>query len=266
MERKGHRLASAVLAGVLLGEIILHLVQSPGADFWQHYIAGQALLAGVPVNQALAPTFGRLGYPYPMFTAVLLLPLSLLPTVRLHGVGRSPVLSGWRQCLSVCDTNSGASAEGSQHTHHALPCLARNLLHRFHGSNHPIGTCVYANGVPPREKTTPVSRWGAVVLGADQATRGSSCCRRTAFEEAVALARDFRAGSAGPGRCLSLPGTRDLSRCVERLCPRMVPQRSVCHDARPTSTPFCTLATAPSCVWLLWPFDLVVQEGDRAAG
>lgn len=79
MVSKGHRLASAVLAGVLLGEIIFFLVQSPVEDFWQHYIAGQALLAGIPVNQALAPIFGRLGYPYPMFTALLLLPLSLLP-------------------------------------------------------------------------------------------------------------------------------------------------------------------------------------------
>lgn len=76
---KGHRLAFPILAGVLLGEIIFLLLQSPGEDFWQHYIAGQALLAGVPVNEALAPMFGTLGYPYPMFTAVLLLPLSLLP-------------------------------------------------------------------------------------------------------------------------------------------------------------------------------------------
>ncbi|NIN99265.1 MAG: DUF2029 domain-containing protein [Anaerolineae bacterium] len=77
--RKEHELASAVLAGVLLGQIVFLLVQSPGEDFWQHYVAGRALLTGVSVNEALAPTFGRLGYPYPMFTVVLFLPLSLLP-------------------------------------------------------------------------------------------------------------------------------------------------------------------------------------------
>ena len=69
-----------VLLGVLLGEFVFIALFSPGEDFWQHYYAGHAIRSGVTVEEAMADRAppGWL-YPYPMFTAVLLLPLSFLP-------------------------------------------------------------------------------------------------------------------------------------------------------------------------------------------
>jgi hypothetical protein len=72
---------TSVLLGVLLGEFVFIALFSPGEDFWQHYYAGHAIRSGVTVEEAMpdgAPP-GWL-YPYPMFTAVLLLPLSFLPS------------------------------------------------------------------------------------------------------------------------------------------------------------------------------------------
>jgi hypothetical protein len=74
------RIVTPVLVGVLLGEFVFIALFSPGEDFWQHYYAGHTIRGGVAVEEAMA---GRVPpgwhYPYPMFTAVLLLPLSFLP-------------------------------------------------------------------------------------------------------------------------------------------------------------------------------------------
>lgn len=74
------RLVSVVLLGVLLGQFVFIVSLSPGEDFWQHYYAGHALRAGVTVEEVMS---GRVSadwrYPYPMFVAPLLLPISFLP-------------------------------------------------------------------------------------------------------------------------------------------------------------------------------------------
>lgn len=72
------RLTLAILLGVFLGEIIFLLVLSPGEDFWQHYSAAQAIRSGIAIHETPRSTFGGWIYPYPMFTAVLVLPLSFL--------------------------------------------------------------------------------------------------------------------------------------------------------------------------------------------
>lgn len=72
------RLTLAILLGVFLGEIVFLLVLSPGEDFWQHYSAAQAIRSGIAIHETPRSTFGDWIYPYPMFTAVLVLPLSFL--------------------------------------------------------------------------------------------------------------------------------------------------------------------------------------------
>lgn len=73
------KLAFVILLGVFLGELIFLLALSPGEDFWQHYSAAQAIRSGMVMHEMPRATFGDWIYPYPMFTAVLLLPLSFLP-------------------------------------------------------------------------------------------------------------------------------------------------------------------------------------------
>jgi len=74
------RILSAVLLGVLIGEFVYIALFGRGEDFWEHYYAGQAMRQGVTVEEAMADRASEdWMYPYPMFTAVLLLPLSFLP-------------------------------------------------------------------------------------------------------------------------------------------------------------------------------------------
>ena len=74
-----NKILLVILLGILLGEIIFLLALSPGEDFWQHYSAAQAIRSGTTMHETPRATFGDWIYPYPMFTAVLLLPLSFLP-------------------------------------------------------------------------------------------------------------------------------------------------------------------------------------------
>jgi hypothetical protein len=73
------RTLSVVLLGVLLGELVFILLFSRGEDFWQHYYASHTIRQAMTSVDATADGASVGWHPYPMFTGVLVLPLSFLP-------------------------------------------------------------------------------------------------------------------------------------------------------------------------------------------
>lgn len=80
------RLYQVILIGIIAGEIIYLVLAAtglaasdpaPGNDFWQHLYAAKAIRAG---STKLAPNGADFIYPYPAFVAIVLMPLSFLPS------------------------------------------------------------------------------------------------------------------------------------------------------------------------------------------
>lgn len=77
--------------GVLLGQFLFIMFLASGSsgftagqDFWQHYLAAQAIRSGRLEEVRAWP--GNLSYPYPFFVPLFLLPLSFLPPPLALGI------------------------------------------------------------------------------------------------------------------------------------------------------------------------------------